>query len=127
MAVDDPDVEVVDEQGDRGAGEAGAETDVVEPAVVSQGDRATSVDLVVPDPVVGGNDRSGRDGLGPGGVGLGRGAAVQGPVRPDGVVVGLEAVQLVLQPGDGGGRGVARPTISSGFGGTAPPSRRSDG
>ena len=38
VAVDDADVQVVDEQGDGGAGEAGAEADVVEPAVVAQGD-----------------------------------------------------------------------------------------
>ena len=38
MAVDDADVQVVDEQADRGAGEAGAEADVVEPAVVADGD-----------------------------------------------------------------------------------------
>ena len=62
--------------------------------------------LSVPDPVVGGDDRAGRDGFGPGGVGLGGGAAAQRPVRPDGVVVGGEPVQLVLQPGQGGGAGL---------------------
>lgn len=71
MAVDDSDVQVIDEQADRGAGEAGAEAGVVQPAVVAQSDRAPSVDLVGPDPVVGGDDRSGRNGFGAGGVGLG--------------------------------------------------------
>ena len=64
VAVDDADVQVVDEQGDCGAGQAGAEADVVEPAVVSQGDRAAGVDLVVPDPVVGESDWSGGDSFG---------------------------------------------------------------
>ena len=36
---------------------------------------------------MGGDDRAGRDGFGSGRVGLGGGAAAQGPVRPDGVVV----------------------------------------
>ena len=38
VAVDDADVQVVGEQGDRGAGEAGAEADVVQPGVVAEGD-----------------------------------------------------------------------------------------
>jgi hypothetical protein len=65
VAVDDPDPEVVDEQGDRGAGEAGAEADVVQPGVVAQGDRAAGVDLVVADSVVAGM-------TGPVGMALGR-------------------------------------------------------
>jgi hypothetical protein len=48
-AFDDADVEVVDEQGDRGCGEASAEADVMESAVVPQGDGAAGVDPVVPD------------------------------------------------------------------------------
>src|SRR5215216_616247 len=55
VAVDDADVQVVDEQADRGAGEPGAEADVVQPAVVAHSDRCPAVDLVVPDPVVGGS------------------------------------------------------------------------
>ena len=125
MAVDDADVQVIDEQADRGAGEAGAEADVVQPAVVAQSDRAPSVDLVGPDPVVGGDDRAGRNGFGSGGVGLGGGAPAEGAVRPHGVVVDREPVQLALQPADRGWRGVARPATSSGFGGTVPPCRRS--
>jgi hypothetical protein len=50
VAVDDADVEVVDQQQDVGAGEAGAEADVVEAAVVAEGDAAAAVDLVLPDP-----------------------------------------------------------------------------
>jgi hypothetical protein len=40
VAFDDADVEVVDEQGDGGCGEASAESDVVQAAVVPQGDGA---------------------------------------------------------------------------------------
>ena len=125
MAIDDADVQVVDEQADRGAGEPGAEADVVQPAVVAQSDRAPAVDLVVPDPVVGGDDRAGRNGFGSGRIGLGGGAPAQRAVRPDGVVVGLEPVQLVLQPDQSGGPGLGRAAISSGSGGTVPPCRRS--
>ena len=52
VALDDPDVEVVDEQGDLGAGEASAKSDVVQVAVVAQGHRAALVDPVVPDSAV---------------------------------------------------------------------------
>jgi hypothetical protein len=104
VAVDDPDVQVVDQKGDRGAGEAGAEADVVQPAVVAQGDGTPAVDLVGPDPVVGGDDRAGGDGFGAGGVGLRRGAAAERPVGADRVVVAGESVQLVLQPGGCGRR-----------------------
>ena len=51
--VDDADVEVVDEEHDVGSGVVFADSDVVEAAVVAQGDRAGSVDFVVADAVVG--------------------------------------------------------------------------
>ena len=51
--VDDTDVEVVDEHHDRGAGEGSADADVVESAVVAEGDFAGFVDAVVADSVVG--------------------------------------------------------------------------
>jgi hypothetical protein len=107
VAVDDADVQVVDEQADRGAGEPGAEADVVQPAVVAHGDTAAAVDLVVSDPVVGGDDRAAWNGFGPGLIGLGGGAPAQRAMRPDGVVVGLEPVQLVLQPDQSGGPGLS--------------------
>src|SRR5512132_3706051 len=107
VAVDDADVQVVDEQADRGAGEPGAEADVVQPAVVAHSDRAPSVDLVGPDPVVGGDDRAGRNGFGSGRIGLCGGAPAQRAVRLDGVVVGLEPVQLVLQSDQSGGPGLS--------------------
>jgi hypothetical protein len=50
-----------------GAGQPGAETDVVQPAVVAHRDRAAGVDLVGPDPVVVGM-------TGPVGTALGRAA-----------------------------------------------------
>ena len=51
--VDDPDLEVLDEQDDAGSGVGSADADVVESAVVAQGDGAGFVDAVVADSVVG--------------------------------------------------------------------------
>jgi hypothetical protein len=82
VALDDANVQVVDQQSDRGAGESGAQANVVHPAVVSQGDAAAGIEPVLPDPVVGGDDRAGGDGLRPGRIGLGWGAAAQRAVRP---------------------------------------------
>jgi hypothetical protein len=45
VAVDHPDVEVVDEQRDRGAGEQPAQADVVQSAVVAQAHGAGAVDV----------------------------------------------------------------------------------
>ena len=50
--VDDVDLEVGDQQGDPSAGQQPAEADVVESAVVAQGDAAGVVDGIVADPVV---------------------------------------------------------------------------
>jgi hypothetical protein len=52
-AADDADVQVVDEYGDGCAGEAAAESDVVEAAVVAERDAAGGVDAVVADSAVG--------------------------------------------------------------------------
>ena len=82
-------MQVVDQDEDRCAGVAAAQADVMQPAVVPQGALAVGVDLVVADPEVAIDQRdAGGGGLGPGGVGLGRGAATEGTVRPDVVVVG---------------------------------------
>jgi hypothetical protein len=51
--VDDADVEVVDEEDDGGLGVGSADADVVEAAVVAEGDGAGLVDAVVADAVVG--------------------------------------------------------------------------
>lgn len=60
------------------------------------------------DPVVAGVEPvPGRGGLGAGEVGLDQGAPVQGAVRPDGVVVAAELIELGLESGDGGGAGLA--------------------
>lgn len=50
--VDDADVEVGDDHDDRGAGAGAADADVVEAAVVAQGDSPGGVDAVVADAVV---------------------------------------------------------------------------
>ena len=93
----------VDELQDGGAGQSGAEADVVQPAVGTQCDAAAGVDAVGAKPVVGGDDRAGGNGFRAGG-GLGGGVPAQRSVRPDGVVVAGEAVQLGLQSGDAGRR-----------------------
>jgi hypothetical protein len=85
---------------------AGREAEVVQPAVVPEGDAAAGVDLVVPDPVVGGNHRASGDGLRAGRIGLGGSAAAQRPVRTDSVVVADESVQLVSPHGHAGRLGL---------------------
>jgi hypothetical protein len=50
---EDADVAILDQDQDVGAGVASADADVVEPAVVAQGEHAAGVDLVVADAVVG--------------------------------------------------------------------------
>ena len=62
---------------------------MVQPAVVAQGDRAVVVDGVGADSVVDSDDRSGGHGFRAGRVGVGGGAAAEGAVRPDRVVVAL--------------------------------------
>src|SRR5829696_6667848 len=125
VAVDDADVQVVDEQADRGAGEPGAEADVVQPAVVAHGHTAAAVDLVVSDPAVGGDDRAAWNGFGPGLIGLGGGCA--GPTRD-------AAGRCCSRSGTGSAGVAARPewrpgaepaAISSGSDGTVLPCRRS--
>jgi hypothetical protein len=105
--VDDADVQVGDEGQDVGAGVAAADADVVEPAVVADGDDPVRVDLVVPDAVVGGRGQPGGGCFGPGGEGGGGGAPAESPVGPLVVVVAGEGVELGLELGDGGGGGLA--------------------
>jgi hypothetical protein len=90
------DVQVVGQDEDGCSCVAATHPDVVEPAVVPQGQLAVGVDRVVADAEVAGDERDAACGLGSGGVGLGRGLAADGPVLPDGVVVGLELVRRGL-------------------------------
>jgi hypothetical protein len=89
--VDHADVAVLDEEQDVGSGVGSADADVVQPAVVAQGDHAGVVDAVVADPLVGGWGVGGRrGGLGSGGVGggwSGAAGAAESAVRAAGVVV----------------------------------------
>jgi hypothetical protein len=101
VAVDDADVEVVDEHGDGGAGAAPPDADVVEAAVVPQGEGAVSVETVGADAAVWVDDRAGGGGLGAGGVGLHGCVAVQRAVRADRVVVVPEPGQLAGQAAGG--------------------------
>ena len=73
--VEDADVEVVGEHEDAGSACGASEADVVELAVVAQGDDAAGVDAVVSDPVVPVGDRLA------GGVGSGSGGECFGGVR----------------------------------------------
>ncbi|MDT5369481.1 MAG: hypothetical protein QOC62_3912 [Mycobacterium sp.] len=79
---------------------------MVQVAVVADGDDAGGVDSVVADAVVRWDVVAGGEGFGPVGVGLDGGAASQGAVWTDGVVVGQECVDLGLEFGDGGGCGL---------------------
>ena len=67
VEVEDPDVSVGDEELDRPSLVSSADADVMELAVVAQGDRSCGVDLVVADAEVGvGVASCGRPGLDPG-------------------------------------------------------------
>ena len=95
--VDHSDVAVLDEEQDVGSGVGSADADVVEAAVVAQGDYAGVVDAVAANPVVGGWGVGGRRaGLGSGLVGADRGSSAQGPMWAGGVVVLPELVELLL-------------------------------
>ena len=87
VAFDDADVQVVDEQGDGGCGEASAEADVVQATVVPQGDGAAGVDPVVSDAPVRVEVGPGCGGLGARRVGVHGGSAVECPVGAGVVVV----------------------------------------
>ena len=92
--VDDPDVEVLDEEQDVGSGVGSADADVAETAADAQGDAAGFVDAVVPDPVVGVGVAAGSgQGLGQGVVDRCWGGPVrEGPVWAVGVVLVDELV-----------------------------------
>ena len=105
---DYPDVEVLDEQQDVGSGVGSSDADVVQAAVVAQGDDAGVVDAVAADPLMRRRD-AGGGGFGAGGVGGGRGRGpgpAQGAVRALEVVVLAEVVELGLQLAPGAGRGL---------------------
>ena len=93
--VEHGDLQVFDEQSDVGSGVGSAESDVVQSAVVAQGDVAGFADAVGADPVVGVAAAVGAGGgLGAGGVGRGGGGAVgQGSVWPLAVVLVAEPVE----------------------------------
>src|SRR5690242_13459919 len=106
---DDPELKVAGEDEDLGAGPAASDADVVELAVVAQGELAVGVDGVAADTEVlaDADALAGGDGPGPGVPGRGGGAPADGPVWSLGVVAGGEGVKLGLQCCDGGGRVLA--------------------
>ena len=96
VALHDPDVEVVDEQGDRGSGQAAAQSEVVQVAVVAQRHGAALVNAVVADTAVWIDVGAGRGGLRAGGVGLPGRLASIGSMGSGFVVVGPEPGELAL-------------------------------
>ena len=78
--------------------------DVVQSAVVADGDDAGGVDSVVADPVVRRDLVAGGEGFGASVKGLQGCSPVDCPVGADGVVVGAEFVELGLQFADRSGR-----------------------
>jgi len=101
---DDSQLQVAGEDQDFGAGPAASDADVVEPAVVTQGELAVGVDGVAADTEVlaDADALPGRYRAGPGVPGgLGR-LTADAAVRPLSAVVGGEGVQLGLQGGRGG-------------------------
>ena len=99
VAVDDGDVEVVDEHADVGSGVLGAEADVVQASAAPEGDLAAGVRGVVADAEVAAGVVVGG-GLGAGGIDLGRPATVEGAVLAPLVVVGGELVEQGLEGGE---------------------------
>jgi hypothetical protein len=99
-AVEHADVEVVDEDDDVGAGAVFGQADVVQAAVVADGDDAGGVDFVVSDAVVRRDLVSAGEGFGAVVKGLDGGVSGDGAVGSDPVVVGQEIIELVLQFGD---------------------------
>ena len=99
----------MDEHEDAAAGVTVSDADVVEPAVVPDGEFAVAVDAVFADAVVLVDENSlpGRAGVGAAGERGGGGAAVDAAVRALGVVVGGEGVQLGLQVRERAGAGLA--------------------
>jgi hypothetical protein len=103
VSVDDADVEVGDESEDVFPAVFAAQADVAQSAVVAQRDHAAGVDLVAADPVVDGDRGLCWTGFRAGVEGLLGGAATDGAVRSDAVVVVAEPVELALQLGQGAG------------------------
>ena len=89
-----------------GSGVGSANADVVQAAVVAEGDLALSVDSVVSDALVGSCGGPGRGGFGPGLVGRGGGSPVQGSVGAGVVVLVAPGVEQGLQLSNGGGLGL---------------------
>jgi hypothetical protein len=99
----DPHVEVGDQEQDADPGVASADADVVQAAVVAQGDHAAAVDRVVADAAVAWGGVAWRCGSGLGSLGVGGswGVSGEGAVGSLGVVVAGELVELELQVGHG--------------------------
>jgi hypothetical protein len=111
--VEDLDVAAGDEQDDASAAVGAADGDVVQAALVPEGDGAFLVEFVVADAVAGGVDAgAGGVGLLAGGVGGGGSRTADGPVGADLVVVAGEVIELGLELFLGDGRVLAGQVFS---------------
>jgi hypothetical protein len=108
VCVDHGDGGGVDQDGDRRTCVGGADAEVVHAAGAAEADLAEAVEVVVVDAVVRPAVLSGWGGLDGGGIGLGRGGAMERTMGQDLVVDAGEGVQLGLQLGHGGGGGGLR-------------------
>jgi hypothetical protein len=117
VVVDDPDVAVGDEEHDAGAGVAAPDAEVQQLGSVAKGDLAGLVDAVSADSMFGGHDQTAPAWrcLGARGEGFDRGASAECAVGADGVVVGLEPVELGLQRGDAGRSALAGEPLLEGL------------
>ena len=106
MGVDDADVEVGDEEGDGGSFVGSSDADVVEAAVVSEGDGAGFVDVVVAGAPVGSGAVLGWSGFGEAVVGGGGCFAVEAAVGSSVIIFVGEVVEEPLELVDGAGRGL---------------------
>ena len=102
VGVDDADVAVGDEGDESFSCVLASQADVVEPAVVADGQDAGGIGSVAAGAVVDRDRRFRRLGLGTGVPGLLGWPAADGAVGTDGVVVAPEPVELALQGGDRG-------------------------
>ena len=110
---EDADLEAGDEHDDAPAGVGAADADVVEAAVVAQGEAAAGVDAVVADAVAGAvDDLSSGVGAFSGGERVEGWSSADGAVGSDLVVVGDEPVELALELFLGGRGGLGGEVLS---------------
>ncbi len=127
VGVENSDLGVGDEQGHSLAGKGAANGDVAEAAEVAEADSAATIDAVVTGPEVGDGNRVFGAVLEAGVKCDQRRPAVECAVWSLLVVVAAEAVELELENGSRGGRGLFGQELLEGLMESARPCRRSEG